>query len=70
MLEISLFLLGSKVCAEGSVRLTEGSASEGTVQYCHDGVWGWVCRGSWTADTAQVVCRQLGLPDSGEQILL
>lgn len=56
---------GTKGCTDGTLRLMEGStATEETVQYCHHGVWGWVCGDSWTAETATVACRQLGLPTS------
>ena len=47
----------------------EGSENEGTVQYCHNNEWGWVCGDSWTVTTAQVACRQLGLPSSGKFVL-
>lgn len=60
------FLAGTEICTEGSIRLVEGFVAEGTVQYCHNGTWGWVCGDSWTVDTAEVACRQLGLPSSGK----
>ena len=62
-------LLGSKLCTEGDIRLVEGSQTEGTVQYCHNSKWGWVCGDSWTVTTAQVACKQLGLPSSGKFVL-
>ena len=61
----SIYYSGTKGCADGLIRLVEGStATEETVQYCNNGVWGWVCGDSWNADTARVACRQLGLPTS------
>ena len=50
----------------GEVRLN----SAGLVELCLDGVWGTVSNSSWDDVDARVVCRQLGLPTTGEYIEL
>ena len=56
-------------CDNGTVRLIEGrSANEGRVEICANEMWGTICDtdGSWGAEEATVICRQLGLPDTGK----
>ena len=49
-----------------SIRLAEGSDTEGLLEICFNDVWGTVCRSGWNDNEARVVCRQLGLPSSCE----
>ena len=55
----------SDPCTENEVRLNDA-----IVQVCHDGQWGLVCHHqlSWNRNSAEVVCRQVGIP-SRSQIL-
>ena len=50
-------------CSEGDIRLVGGpSDSEGTVEICHNNLWGLVNDLNWGNAGAMVACRQLGLP--------
>ena len=54
-------------CVAGNVRLIGGLVpTEGTVQMCVGGRWRELCYSSWSYQEAFVVCRQLGLPATGE----
>ena len=54
-------------CVTGNVRLIGGLVpTEGTVQMCVGGRWRELCDSSWNYQEAFVVCRQLGLPATGE----
>ena len=56
-------------CPEGEIRLVGGSTYlQGRVEACVWGVWGTVCDDSWDDKDAQVACRQLNLPYTGEYI--
>ena len=56
-------------CLNGVIRLIGGRIpSEGRVEVCLGGVWGTVCHDerSWSLQSAEVVCGQLGYGHLGE----
>ena len=64
-----MFIFVANSCSSGSVRLTDGLIpTEGTVEVCNDGAWNSVCDGGWGYQEAFVVCRQLGLPATGNLV--
>ena len=66
-MSISLVILDN--CTEGGVRLVGGqNPGEGRVEICLQGVWGTICHSEFDTNDANVVCRQLGLPDRGAAV--
>lgn len=48
-------------CTDFDVQLVDGDfPNEGKVSVCINGVWGLVCRSSFTSTDASVICNQLG----------
>ena len=63
-------LLLSAVCQHGDVRLVGGPvAYSGRVEICFSETWGTVCDAAWSADDANVVCRQAGFSRLGMLML-
>ena len=58
-------------CIDGSVRLVDGANDyEGRVEVCIFEQWGSICDTMWYTQQAEVVCRQLGLPELGKYEIL
>ena len=51
---------------EGAVHLIGGSDNnEGTVEICHDNLWGLITDAGWDDKDAMVICRQLNFSSEG-----
>ena len=48
----------------GAVRLVDGNATEGRVEYCYNGQWSAICR-TFHDEEIAVTCRQLGFSPYG-----
>ena len=47
------------------MRLAGGNRTSGRIEFYNGRFWGTVCRNSWSASSSDVVCRQLGLGNTG-----
>lgn len=47
-----------------------GTESEGLVEICADGSWGYICPSGWGQSDAEVTCRQLGYTTIGKYSIL
>ena len=57
-------------CEDGDVRLVNGSfATEGRLEVCKNKIWGSVCSTGFDSTDAYVICNELGLGDSGTEII-
>ncbi|XP_019850477.1 PREDICTED: scavenger receptor cysteine-rich domain superfamily protein-like [Amphimedon queenslandica] len=53
-------------CEDGEIRLVGSEWNyEGTIEICHDHIWGLISDSSWSTQSAEVVCRQLGYQIDG-----
>ena len=57
-------------CNEGEIRLADGGFSQrGRVEHCLNGVWGTVCDSGWDHTDAVVLCKSLGYPGTGTNMM-
>ena len=56
-------------CSHGAVRLEGGNSTQGRVEICHNNYWGTICYHNFEDVDARVVCRQLGLPYTGDKVV-
>ncbi len=55
-------------CSDGAIRLVGGNVISGRLELCINRAWGTICEEGFTADDAQVVCNQTGLPHNGKNL--
>ena len=65
---VLLYAFPGNLCTDDDVRLVGGLVdSEGTVEFCVNGGWNSLCAHHWEYQETFVVCRQLGLPATGNK---
>ena len=60
-----MIILLSLTCVVVPVHLSGGNSRSGRVEMYINGQWGTVCDDHWNASSSTVVCRQLGLGNTG-----
>ncbi len=59
------------ICNNGDLRLRGGNTElEGRVELCWNETWGTICDGFWSANDANVACRQLGYSPAGLFVII
>ena len=61
-------ICADSTCTQGDIRLRGGTATLGRVEICNANIWGTVCNHLWDDREAEVVCVELGLPVSSEEL--
>ena len=57
-------------CVEGNVVFIRSSSKQGVPMLCHDGSYGTICDNGFDVNDAKVICRMLGYPTEGINIII
>ena len=62
----TIYLISFANCEEGDVRVMDGDITQGgRVEVCANNIWGSICSDGFDFTDAYVVCKELGLGESG-----